>query len=257
MEKKKYSQEVQGHVNEIFEIFKYNDIGQLRTYVDGKGTKWFCHVDVCDILGISDPHVSMRRLTGPGICSAPVKVQRTKSNGTTVTKTKLMDFINEGNLFRLITCSRKPEAKAFTNWVCDVVLPILNSKKGFHIMDNKPKEDVIEELQKQIANQEDKINLLETKIKKIARGIEELENIINTSYMNINDYSKHRKLVVNSAMEKYLGEMASEASEEWNAPVFSEQHEKRGNVNIYRVDVLKYVFDRFYKYADIIYGDED
>ena len=75
--------------------------------------------------------------------------------------------------------------------------------------------------------------------------------------MNINDYSKHRKLDVNSAMEKYLGEMASEASEEWNAPVFSEQHEKRGNVNIYRVDVLKYVFDRFYKYADIIYGDEE
>ena len=166
MKKKNHSQEAQGHITDgVFDIFNYNESGKVRTYIDGKRTKWFCHVDVCDIIGISDPHVSMRRLTEPGTCTTPVRVQRTRANGTTVMKTKLMDFINEGNLFRLITCSRKPESKKFTDWICDVVLPVLNSKKGFHIMDNKPKEDVIEELQKQIANQKDKINLLEAKMK--------------------------------------------------------------------------------------------
>lgn len=98
-----------------------------------------------------------------------------------------MNFINEGNLFMLITGSRKPEAKKFTMWVCNDVLPSLNSK-GYYIMDNKPKEEVIEELHKIIANQGDKINLLEAKMENIDSGIERLENIehiTNSSYMKI------------------------------------------------------------------------
>jgi len=39
----------------------------MRTYVDDSGEPWFCHKDVCDILGITDPHVAMRRLADPGV----------------------------------------------------------------------------------------------------------------------------------------------------------------------------------------------
>lgn len=254
MENKNHLQEeingVENTTNQ-FEIFNYENLGTIRAFIDEQRNKWFCHKDVYNILEQIDRNVESVQLTPDGVCSIPIIDKFGEAQE--------IKFINEDNLTRLITSLCNPRAKKFTDWMFDVVFPTLKASKSYHVMDNEPKEeDVIEELQKQIANQEDKINLLEDKIKKIiSRRIEELENIINTSYMNINDYSKHRKLDVNSAMEKYLGEMASETSEEWNAPVFSEQHEKRGNVNIYRVDVLKYVFDRFYKYADIIYGDED
>lgn len=105
------------------DIFNYENLGQVRTYVDNDGEPWFCHKDVCTILGITDPHVAMRRLSSDGGCSIPVIDNLGRTQQTT--------FINEGNLFRLITSSRKKEAKDFTNWVCDVVLPELRKKNMF------------------------------------------------------------------------------------------------------------------------------
>ena len=42
-----------------------------------------------------------------------------------------MYFVNEGNLMELIFTSRKPEAKNFRSWVCQVVLPELRKKNMF------------------------------------------------------------------------------------------------------------------------------
>ena len=113
--------EMRGGVSHL-DIFNYENLGQVRTFVDDNGEPWFCHIDVCSILGITDQNVAMRRLEPKGVCLTP-----TLTNGGT----QNVNFINEGNLFRLITSSRKPEAKAFTNWVCDVVLPELRKKNMF------------------------------------------------------------------------------------------------------------------------------
>lgn len=42
-----------------------------------------------------------------------------------------MTFINEGNLYRLIIKSRKPEAERFETWVMDEVLPSIRKKGGY------------------------------------------------------------------------------------------------------------------------------
>ena len=251
MEKKNYLQEETNGIESKFEIFDYNNLGQVRIFIDENRNKWFCHKDVCDILGISDPHVAMRRLSLDGGCSIPVI--------DNLGRTQQATFINEGNLFRLITSSRKKEAKDFTDWVCDVVLPSLNSK-GYYIMDNKPKEEVIEELQKTVSNQENKINLLEAKMENIDSGIERLEDIehiTNRSYMKISTYARYRHLGINLAMAMYLGKMATKQSMELDIPVFSEPHEEYGSIRVYRADVLKSVFDTFYSDADILYGECD
>ena len=123
--------EMKGGISHL-DIFNYENLGQVRTYVDDSGEPWFCHKDVCDILGITDPHVAMRRLADPGVCSIPVGVQTgVKADGNPAQQTVLIKFINEGNLFRLMTSSRKAEAKTFTNWVCDIVLPELRKKNMF------------------------------------------------------------------------------------------------------------------------------
>jgi prophage antirepressor-like protein len=43
-----------------------------------------------------------------------------------------LSFINEGNLYRLIIKSRKPEAERFESWVCDDVLPTIR-KTGQYV----------------------------------------------------------------------------------------------------------------------------
>ncbi len=44
-----------------------------------------------------------------------------------------MTFINEGNLYRLIIKSRKPEAERFEVWVCDEVLPSIRKTGGYAV----------------------------------------------------------------------------------------------------------------------------
>lgn len=248
MEKKNYLQE---NNENKFEIFNYNNLGQVRAFLDEHGDKWFCHKDVCDVLSIQDYSRAVSRLVKDGVrLTQVIDVLGRPQN---------MNFINEGNLFILITGSRKPEAKKFTQWVCNEVLPSLN-KKGYYIMDNKPKEEVIEELHKIISNQGDKINLLEAKMENIDSGIERLENIehiTNRSYMKISTHARYRHLGINLAMAMYLGKMATKQSMELDIPVFSEPHEEYGSIRVYRADVLKSVFDTFYSDADILYGECD
>lgn len=107
-----------------FDIFNYKNLGSVRCYVDQQGMKWFCHGDVCNILGIGNPSQALNRLDPKGVISNEVL-----TNGGN----QYMTFVNEGNLFRLITGSRKPEAQEFTNWVCDTVLPSLMNKGYYAI----------------------------------------------------------------------------------------------------------------------------
>ena len=235
MESKNYLQE---NNENKFEIFDYNSLGSVRACIDEYKNKWFCLKDVCDILGLKEPHRVSERLDSKGRHSMTVL-----TNGGP----QQMFFINEANLFRLITGSRKPEARKFTDWVCDVVLPSLNSK-GYYIMDNKPKDEVIRDLQS-------KVDILENKMANIDSGIKSLEYVTNTTYMRISAYARYRHLGINLTMATYLGRMASKISMERDVPVFSEPHEEFGTIRIYRADILKFVFDSFYNDADIAYGD--
>ena len=44
-----------------------------------------------------------------------------------------MTYINEGNLYRLIIKSRKPEAEPFESWVCDEVLPSIRKTGKYEL----------------------------------------------------------------------------------------------------------------------------
>lgn len=45
-----------------------------------------------------------------------------------------MTFINESNLYRVVLGSRKPEAKLFSDWICNEVIPTIR-KTGAYITD--------------------------------------------------------------------------------------------------------------------------
>lgn len=105
------------HNNLNLTSFMYNNIGSVRLFLDGNGQTWFCLLDVCNILGIVNNRNITSRLFPDGVHTMDVI--------DSLGRTQNMTFIDEGNLFKTIISSRKPEAQDFQRWVCYEVLPMI------------------------------------------------------------------------------------------------------------------------------------
>lgn len=88
--------------------------GKVRIlYEDGKPL--FCGADACKALGYKNQHDALTRH-----CKGVVKRYPLTNGGK-----QQMNFIPEGDLYRLITHSKLPSAERFEHWVFDEVLPTL------------------------------------------------------------------------------------------------------------------------------------
>ena len=112
--------------NNPFEIFNYKNLGSVRTRLDEHGNPWFCLRDICDILNIQNSHRVADRLSDPYVTSITVWVQTGfNADGTPATRATEMTFINESNLCRVVLGSKKAEAKLFSDWICNDVIPMI------------------------------------------------------------------------------------------------------------------------------------
>lgn len=100
---------------------------QLRIEQDEHGNPWFCAKDVCTILGYANANEAVKYHCKPdGVAKCyPIL--------DTLGRTQYPAFINEGNLYRLIIKSNKPEAAQFESWVCDDVLPAIRKTGGYGV----------------------------------------------------------------------------------------------------------------------------
>lgn len=89
----------------------------IRVIADDNGEPWFLANDVCAVLGYVNPRQAIIKNCREGGVS--------KRYTPTESGIQEMTYINEGNLYRLIIKSRKPEAEPFEAWVCDDVLPTI------------------------------------------------------------------------------------------------------------------------------------
>ena len=89
----------------------------VRVEADDQGEPWFCAADVCGILGYTN--------ASKAIADHCKEKGVTKRYTLTEGGNQELTYINEGNLYRLIIKSRKPEAEKFEGWVCDDVLPTI------------------------------------------------------------------------------------------------------------------------------------
>lgn len=96
--------------------FNFNSL-TVRIITDETGEPWFLANDVCAVLGYANPRQTVERHCRKGGVS--------KRDTPTESGAQEMTYINEGNLYRLIIKSRKPEAEPFETWVCDDVLPTI------------------------------------------------------------------------------------------------------------------------------------
>ena len=102
-------------------VFQNPEFGELRT-VERNGETWFCLADICRPLGLMTKDVR-ERLKEDRVVTIP----HTDRMG----RPKNMVFVNEGNLYRAIFQSRKPEAERFTDWVTEEVLPSIRKTGGY------------------------------------------------------------------------------------------------------------------------------
>ena len=91
------------------------------------GKCYFPATKVASILGYRDPRKAVKQhCLGGGRFTHPFN-----TNGGT----QYIEFIDEGNLYRLITKSKLPLAQQFERWVFDEVLPTIRQTGGMYMTD--------------------------------------------------------------------------------------------------------------------------
>lgn len=112
---------------EKVQVFQNAQFGNLEILtIENK--EWFPAIQVAEILGYSNPRKAIR--------------DHTKEHGVTIRsvidslgRKQNKKFINEGNLYRLITRSKLPQADEFEEWVFEDVLPSIR-KHGIYATEN-------------------------------------------------------------------------------------------------------------------------
>lgn len=108
------------------QIFNNEEFGQVRTVeIDGK--PYFMGSDIAKALGYVRPNDAIKQH-----CRATVK-HRIHISG----KTQEVNFIGEGDMYRLITHSKLESAERFEAWVFDKVLPTLRKTGSYEMPKSK------------------------------------------------------------------------------------------------------------------------
>lgn len=110
-------------MNEL-KILENSEFGRVRTAISQSNEPLFCLADVCKCLELTNITETRKRLNENG-----VSVINTLTNGGA----QRVSFINEPNLYRCVSQSRKPNAVKFMDWICEDVLPTLR-KDGMYIV---------------------------------------------------------------------------------------------------------------------------
>lgn len=106
--------------------FKFGE-KEIRCIIDANANPWFIAKDICDILGYASARDTVNNL-----CR---KTGVAKNYIPELSNT--YNLIDEGNLYRLILKSNKPEAESFETWVCDTVLPSIRKTGKYELPEGK------------------------------------------------------------------------------------------------------------------------
>ncbi len=112
--------------NEQTMVFQFSENRQEMQTTFHNGEPWLVAVDVCQILGLSQPTRALDGLDEDEKLTLLIVRAGQKRE---------VNCVNESGLYNLIFKSRKPEAKTFRKWVTSEVLPSIR-KKGIYAMNN-------------------------------------------------------------------------------------------------------------------------
>ena len=139
------------------QIFKNPEFGEIRT-LEENGKILFCAADIAKALGYANPNKAVN-----DHCRAITK-RSTPISG----KMQGINFIPEGDVYRLITHSKLSAAEKFEKWVFDEVLPTIH-KHGAYMTPDKLEEvllkpDTLIQLAQNLKAEQEKRMALEVKM---------------------------------------------------------------------------------------------
>lgn len=149
-------------------IFKNAQFGQIRTALGASGEPLFCLVDVCKVLGLTQPSRVKSTLRQDGVITIKGVSLTTNQFGKTSEQEVMLNFITEPNLYKCIFQSRKKEAEQFQDWVCEEVLPSIRKSGGYMVarVDETPEQIMARALllaQDTITRQKERADMAERK----------------------------------------------------------------------------------------------
>ena len=219
--------------NNPFEIFNYKNLGSVRCYIDQFGMKWFCNVDVCNILDITDQNVALRRLDPKGMCLTPILTNGGVQNAK---------FINEGNLMELIFSSKKPEAKEFRHWVCHEVLPQLSSKGYYNMSKPMSMPQIVEQIAFNVQG-------LDNRVKDLEVWQDEVKQLFEiyglTGSVSVRGYAIMNNIPITNNQAKFLGAEATKLAKSRGLEIKTIPDPRYGFVNGYPKIILDEVFSTY------------
>ena len=154
-------------MNEI-KIFESTEFGSVRTAeIDGK--PYFAGKDIASALGYAETAKAIREH-----CKGVSEIDTPTNGGV-----QKMKYISEGDVYRLITHSRLPEAEKFEHWVFDEVLPSIR-KHGAYMTDDVlhraiTEPDFLIQLATELKEEQEKRRALENTVAVQSQQITELQ----------------------------------------------------------------------------------
>lgn len=151
-----------------------------------ENSPWFCGKDVCEVLEYTNHKKAIKdhcRENGVTKCYLTDSIGRERET----------NFINEGNLYRLITRSKLPKAQEFEEWIFDEVLPSIR-KNGCYLTPAKANEialgneiiKAVEDLKENAVTQKTVSLLVADNIAK-----EQRFNALLQDYNELQEYNQH------------------------------------------------------------------
>lgn len=135
-------------------VFEKEEFGEIRT-AEINNKPYFCGSDIAKALGYANANDAVSRH-----CRAIVK-HDTPISG----KIQAINFISEGDVYRLITHSKLPSAEKFESWVFDEVLPSIR-KHGMYATDELLRNpDLLIQVATALKEEREKNVKLETEVK--------------------------------------------------------------------------------------------
>lgn len=142
-------------------LFENPEFGNVRTLETDDGKVLFCGSDIAKALGYTNaPDAIQKHCKIDGIAKRDSVDSKGRKNTLT--------FITEGNVYRLITHSKLPNAERFEKWVFEEVLPSIRKHGAYMTADTIKKAitspDFLIQLATELKAEQEKNRQLESKI---------------------------------------------------------------------------------------------
>lgn len=212
-----------------------SEFGKLNILVEN-GKELFPANDCAKMLGYSNPNGAIQKHCRSILKREGTLFNGTAKDGTRTTRKAMVNYIPEGDLYRLIIRSRLPAAQKFEKWLFDEVLPELRRTGGYRA---KPAADLphqwmgrgcirIDDAAKVLGVKKDKIRELLNKRKTVYRNGVDWETLHGYEvdeykfYNRVPTAAKGICIVYDSGMAKLRWELLGEGSPDMALPAAAE-----------------------------------